>query len=137
LEVLKLKDGLLGGLGLGGLLGGAKVPKVSLTFVYSTVTGVIQGVDTLVTPKSVDCLFEIVDYPFEKITNRLKLNLAVAASASLKVSTSASIGLSSGTGLNGVFYDFPVTALANGVTQVPVILSEFLDGKIGKYLKNI
>jgi len=78
---------------------------VTFTFVVSSVVGVLNVVGNgIITPKSLETIITIANFPYTSTANSVRLNMAVGtASASVLAQTSVT-HLTSGTGTSGVFF---------------------------------
>jgi len=105
---------------------GALTLKIS--FIYSDVVGVLNVIGTaVVTPKSLESVISIQNYPYADNGNSLRLNLGVGTAAG-SVSVQGSVThLSSGSGQTGTFLTLDHVASVNGAST-PVSISAFTDG---------
>jgi len=109
---------------------------VTFTFVVSSVVGVLNVVGNgIITPKSLETIITIANFPYTSTANSVRLNMAVGtASASVLAQTSVT-HLTSGTGTSGVFFTLDHTASVGGAAT-PVTISAFVDGQGSASLQN-
>jgi len=78
---------------------------VTFTFVVSDVVGVLNVVGTgIITPKSLETMITIANFPYISTANSVRLNMAVGTVSANVVAQSTVTHLTSGTGTNGVFF---------------------------------
>eukprot|EP00727_Mastigamoeba_balamuthi_P012291 m51a1_g7685 hypothetical protein (724) ;mRNA; f:25398-30663 len=91
------------------LVGTKKSLTVSITFIISSVSGVLDYGKTTVVPKVLESVIEINNYPYQDSKNTLEVHM-VAGSAGLQVGAHAAVTTS---GVK-VFADVKGTAIVNG-----------------------
>jgi hypothetical protein len=88
--------------------------KIYITYILSDVLGKINYGDAIVTPKSLESVIEIPNYPYKDPKNYLTLVVgAISGSGSVKTYGTAS-AIQSGTGSNEVYLSFANSAQING-----------------------
>jgi len=102
---------------------------IKISFIYSDVVGVLNVVGTaIVTPKTLESVISIQNYPYANNGNSLRLNLVVgtaAGSASVQGQVTHYV---SGNGQSGTFLTLDHVASINGAAT-PVSISAFTEGQ--------
>jgi len=102
---------------------------IKISFIYSDVVGVLNVVGTaVVTPKTLESVISIQNYPYANNGNSLRLNLGIGSAAG-SVSVQGQVThLVSGNGQSGTFLTLDHVASVNGAAT-PVSISAFTDGQ--------
>jgi len=100
---------------------------VLITFIVSDIVGIVNYGNAMVSPKSLESIFEIPNYPYKSPTNYLTLTLGVVTgSTSVNVYGTANV-LQCGSATEKVYFSLSNTAQINGVTK-SVKISSFITG---------
>jgi len=102
--------------------------SISISEVFSDVIGMLNVVGSaVVTPKSVETIITINNFPYISTANSVSLNMAVATEAGFVVATGKVTTLTAGTGNGAAYFTLDHVAKVNGVVA-GVVLSGFAAG---------
>jgi hypothetical protein len=107
--------------------------SISITTVFSQVLGLLNVVGTpVITPKSLETIVNIVNYPYQSKSNALRLNLAIGtAMASITVQGTVTITSGNGTSAGYVRVSDQVQVDGNVKTATITIVSQQQNGDMG------
>jgi len=97
--------------------------KINLTFVVSDVIGVIDYAQAIVSPKSLESIVQITNYPYQNAGNTLSLTIGIATGSA---NAQGSI-IVSGSSQNKVSFAVSNTAIVDGSTR-SISVSSFSSG---------
>jgi len=107
---------------------------VTVTFVSSGVIGRINLANAIVTPKSLESIIEIANYPYTNPSNTLTL-VMVCGTGSATAEAGGSVTLTSGTGDSAVFFALSKQAIVDGVAK-DLTISAFGSADIAATFEN-
>jgi len=109
--------------------------EVDITYVLSNVVGVldIPG-NPIVTPKSLEIIVEIKNFPYTVNSNQVRLNIGVGSIAGA-AQAAGSVTYVAGSGTSSVYFGLNGNAQVNGAST-PVQISEFIDANATAAFQN-
>lgn len=107
--------------------------SISITTVFSQILGLLNVVGTpVITPKSLETIVNIQNYPYQNKANALRLNLVVGtATASISIQGTVTITTGNGTSAGYVRISDQVQVDGNVKTATITVVSQTQNGKMG------